>query len=406
MKKLQELQEQDNIFLYIFIDEEFSKLDIYLTEEQLDDFVSQITNEQKNLILDLSKEQLIEAGYDTEEDVLSNIAKQIKDTDQKIYKFIEYMKNDDGSKIAKLAHRLAIDKLNSMYQEIPQYFFNQRERHEKVANNVNENWGHALDLFELLIVTIQEISENLDVTKLVDYRDNQDLYDALRRLLGRSCLVGYEILTLLRFGFADGAYARFRTLYETVIIGNFISNHGNEAATKYLDFSIVNDVKEIKLFNQYASALNAEAVSQDEIVRLEKSKQQLIEEYGEKFAKGDYGWASSFFNNKSVSFRDIEEKVDFSHMRPYYKEASGKIHTGSSSLYSHIALPSEYNSKILTGASGYGVDVPCRLTSYYLAMMASNLLLNQSQSLEQIIYGQLLGKLRDDIIKTLDAVVY
>jgi len=124
-----------------------------------------------------------------------------------------------------------------------------------------------------------------------------------------------------------------------------------------------------------------------------------------RLAKGDYGWASSFLNKKGVSFRDIEEKVDFSHMRPYYKVASGKIHTGSSSLYSHIALPFEGNSKILTGASGYGIDVPCRLTSYYLTMMTSNLLLNQSQSLEQLIYGQLLGKLRDDIIETLDAII-
>ena len=404
MKKLQELQEQDDIFLYIYIDEEFSKLDIYLTEEQLDGFVSQIKNEQNNLTLDLSKEQLLKAGYDTEEDVLFDISKQINDTDQKIYKFIEDMKNDDGSKILKLADRLATYKLNSIYEEVPQYFFNQRDRHEKVLDNVNENWGQALDLFELLIVIIQEIGENLDVTRLNNYDDNQDLYDALRRLHGRSCLIGYEILTLLRSGFADGAYARFRTLYETVIIGNFISDNENEVATKYLDFSLINDLKEVKLFNEYASVLNKTPVNEEEILKLEKIRQQLTEKHGENFTKGDYGWASSFLDKKRVTFRDIEEKIDFSYMRPHYKSASGNIHTGSSSLYSHIALPSEDNSKILTGASGYGIDVPCRLASYYLAMMTSNLLLNQSQSLEQIIYGQLLARLRDDIIEALEAI--
>lgn len=403
MKKLQELREQDDIFLYIFANEEFSKINLYLSKEQLDSFVSQIKNEKKNLILNLSKEQLFKAGYNTEEEVLSDIANQIKDTDKKIYKFIEDILNDD-SKVLKLADRLAIEKLNFMYKVIPQYFFNQQERHEKVKKNIDEFWGHALDLFELLIVTVQEISENLDVTKLNDYNSNQDLYDALRRLHGRSCLVGYEILILLRAGFADGAYSRFRTLYETVIIGNFILDNGNEAAIKYLDFSLANDLKEAKLFNEYSSTLNDKPVPEEEILKLEEIKKQLIKEHGENFAKGDYGWASSFLDKKRVTFRDIEEKIDFSYMRPHYKSASGKIHTGSSSLYSHIALPPEDNGKILTGASAYGIDVPCRLTSYYLAMMTSNLLLNQSQSLEQIIYGQLLGKLRDDIIETLDCI--
>jgi len=405
MKNFQVLQEKEDIFLYIFIDEEFSRLDIHLTEDQLDDFVAQVKNGQNFLTLDLTKEQLIKAKYETGEDILDDIIRQLNDS-AKIDNFLELIKNDDGSKIMRLVDKLAEDKLNTMYYEVPQYFYEQCDGHEKVAKNVDEIWGHALDLFELLIVTIQEISTNLDVTKLNDYNDNKDLYDVFRRLQGRSCLIGYEILTLLRSGFADGAYARFRTLYETVIIGNFISDNGNEAATRYLDFSTVNDFKEAKLFNKYASALNEGAISQEEIVKLEQRKQQLIEKHGEDFAKGDYGWASSFLNKKSVAFWEIEKKVDFSYMRPYYKSASNNIHTGSSSLYSHIALPSEDNNSILTGASGYGIDVPCRLAPYYLTMMTGNLLLNQSQTLEQIIYGQLLGKLSDDIIETLDSIVY
>ena len=219
-------------------------------------------------------------------------------------------------------------------------------------------------------------------------------------------MIGYEILTLLRSGFADGAYARFRTLYETVVIGNFIFDNGNDAATRYLDFSIIDDLKKAEIFNEYTSVLNEEQVSSKEISSLKEEKLKLIEKYGENFAKGDYGWVSSLLNKKRVTFRDIEERIDFSHMRPYYKLASSNIHTSSSSLYSHIALPSKDNSKILTGASGYGIDIPCRLASHYLVMMTGNLLLNQSQTLVQIIYGQLLRKLGDDIIKTLDSIVY
>jgi len=404
MKKLQLLQEKEDIFLYIFIDEEFSRLGIYLTGGQLDDFISQIKTGQSFLTLDLTEEQLARAKYETEEDILADIIEQLKDSD-KIDNLLEFMKTDDGSAMIRLADRFAREKLNSMYLEIPQYFYDQRQGHENVEKNINEIWGHALDLFELLIVTIQEIADNLDVTKLNDYNDNIDLYDALRRLLGRSCLIGYEILTLLRFGFADGGYARFRTLYETVIIGMFISDSGNEAATRYLDFSIIDDLKKAEIFNEYTSVLNEEQVSLEEISGLKEEKLKLIEKYGENFAKGDYGWASSLLDKKRVTFRDIEEKVDFSHMRPHYKLTSSNIHTGSSSLYSHIALPPEDDSKILTGASGYGINVPCRLATPYLVMMTGNLLLNQSQTLEQIIYGQLLGKLGDDIIEILDSIV-
>jgi len=405
MKKLQEFKQQDDIFLYLYLNDEFDKLNICLNEEQLDSLVDQLTQDMKSISLNLSKEQLIGTKYCKEEDTEVDVFRILNMIDN-FAKFIDNNKNNADQKIVKLADKFATDRLRYMYEQTPEYVIRQQQGHADVEKNIDDNWGYALDLFEFLITTAQEISANLDVTKLNNYQENQDLYDALRRLHGRSCLIAYEILTLLRAGFADGAYARFRTLYETVIIGIFISDNGNEAATKYLDFSLVNDLKEAKLFNEYASVLNEKRVSEEEILKLEEIKEQLTKEYGENFAKGDYGWASSFLNKKGVNFRDIEEKVDFSHMRPYYKVASGKIHTGSSSLYSHIALPSEDNSKILTGASGYGIDVPCRLTSYYLAMMTSNLLLNQSQTLEQIIYGQLLGKLRDDIIETLDAVVY
>ncbi len=400
MKKLQELKQQDDIFLYLYLNDEFNKLNICLSEEQLDSLVDQLTQDMKSISLNLSIEQLIDTKYCKEEDTEVDVFR-ILNTIDNFAKFIDDNKNNADQKIVKLADKFATDRLRHMYEQTPEYVIRQQQGHADVEKNIDDNWGYALDWFELLITSAQEISANLDVTKINNYQENQDLYDALRRLHGRSCLIAYEILTLLRAGFADGAYARFRTIHETVIIGCFISNNGNDAAKRYLDHSHINSAKEAMQFNKYADVLGEESISNDKMLKFEEEKQFLINKYGENFAKGDYGWASSFINQKKSTFRDIEESVDFSYMRPHYKSASNNIHTGSSSLYAHLALPNDHNNQILMGASDYGIGLPCNLTSKYLLMMTTNLLLHETQTLEQTVQGILLGKISDKIKEVL-----
>lgn len=68
-----------------------------------------------------------------------------------------------------------------------------------------------------------------------DYKAKEYTYWALTNIHGRACQVYEEILCLVENGFADGAFARWRTLYELGIIGDFIRSNGEVVAKAYLD---------------------------------------------------------------------------------------------------------------------------------------------------------------------------
>lgn len=62
-----------------------------------------------------------------------------------------------------------------------------------------------------------------------------------------------EIITLMKNGFADGAYARWRSMYELSIISSFIIQYGENVAKKFYEASETDDryewARESKIFS-------------------------------------------------------------------------------------------------------------------------------------------------------------
>lgn len=404
MKKLLNLENSDDKILFLYLNNEFEKLNIKLNEQQLDDLVKQSSiSNIKSISYELTDEQLLHTKYSKEEDAKNDIARIFKIEDNRLENFMNNTDNEFSQNLKNLANRLANKRLEVIYKEIPEYFTRLRNGNISVAQNIDDIWGHSLDLLELLINTAVEITSNFDTSKLDNYTENIDLYDALQRLQGRACLISNEILTLLRAGFADGAYARCRTLYETMVISSFLSDNGNETAKRYLDYSIVNDLKEAEDFNKHAEILGKEKINDAKFSELSNEVEKLKEEYGKSYAEGDYNWALNVIKpkRKNIAFWEIEKNIRFEHMKPFYKSASNNIHTGSSSLYFHRGLHGEEADKILMGPSSYGVETPCDLASHCICITTSNLLLTTTQTLEQQIQGLLLSKIREDLEESL-----
>lgn len=402
----------DNVsqeLLILYLDYEFSQLNLYLTEEQLNSIVTQLLMPNLNSVnFSFSKEQLLNTKYSKEEDTVEDVLNILKNKEQQLEKFINLSDDERGEYSASLAKRIAKERLSFLYKNIPDYFIELRNGNDMVKENVDKIWGQALDLFELLINTAIEISTNFDISKLEYFNENIDLYDALQRLQGRACLLSNEILVLLKAGFADGAYARWRTLYETMVISCFIADNGNETAKRYLDYSIVNELNEVRLVTK-CNEIFEDDINNEEIEELEKEVNKLKQHYGEQFIKGDYNWALNVIqprNKKKIQFWEIEVKVDFvKHMKPFYKSSSNNIHSASSSLYSHVALHNEDSHKILMGASYFGMEVPCSLASYHINVITSNLILYKAETTEHLIQISLLNQIREDLLKCLNEIV-
>ena len=59
----------------------------------------------------------------------------------------------------------------------------------------------------------------------------------LQHMHGRVCQEFLEVLYLMKYGFADGAYSRWRSMYELCCCADFILKYGGEVAKKYFESS-------------------------------------------------------------------------------------------------------------------------------------------------------------------------
>lgn len=96
-------------------------------------------------------------------------------------------------------------------------------------------WGKCFAVSDTMYILATEMGEaygryvedNISVEKKAEKRYT---FMALQHIHGRACQEFLEILYLMKLGFADGAYARWRSMYELCCIGSFIRKYGEQIA--------------------------------------------------------------------------------------------------------------------------------------------------------------------------------
>ena len=187
-------------------------------------------------------------------------------------------------------------------------------------------WRDGFDKSEMLYLMILEMSDHYQAYYL-DLSDKtrnalKNRYYVLRKLHGRACQQFYEILWLLRGGFADGAYARWRSLFELSVIAEFISQNDEQVAKAFVDSVKTNEVK-------------------------------------------DYGWAknaqcfASLKPKASVTFEMIRGQCTTitEDWKKAYKESCQVVHASPLGTLGRMGSPNE-NRVISTGSSDYGLAPP------------------------------------------------
>lgn len=94
----------------------------------------------------------------------------------------------------------------------------------------NRKWEAGLLRSQILWFICKDLLETTEKIEHPTY-----LHKSLRQLYIRACQVYYEVYVLVCSGLADGAWARWRTLYELAILAEFIAENGEEAAKGYFD---------------------------------------------------------------------------------------------------------------------------------------------------------------------------
>lgn len=249
-----------------------------------------------------------------------------------------------------------------------------REEIEGFETRLQDHWGEALDLLENLIFRSFQIGAITNHDHRFEASQEQDyVFEALTHLHARACQTAFEIFTLLKSGYADGALARWRSLHEITATAYFIQDHGQDTAERFLLYQHIKSYYVAQTFQEYNEDLGYEPISDEVLEELEELREQLVDQFEDGFDDNGYGlgWTADALPDQRVSIRKLEEEAGLEHYRPFYKLASESVHADSRGTMNRIGMIDipevpEYPQQLLSGPSNGGLSRPAELTAISL----------------------------------------
>jgi hypothetical protein len=163
-----------------------------------------------------------------------------------------------------------------------------RTRRSKFNRKLRRRWGTALDAYVRTATYAQQFGSDLG-PELQRHlaADKPHLVNVLTRLQAHACLVTFEIWELLAAGYAQGAFARWRTLHEIATTALFIEEHGEDVA---LRFWMHGSIERKRLLREHEGA-GLEPIDSQVIEEIHADRDSAIARWGTRFG-GPYGWAA------------------------------------------------------------------------------------------------------------------
>jgi len=272
---------------------------------------------------------------------------------------------------------------------------------------IEQRWGESLDLLERFITWSQETGEAINSEHRLQAAQEQDfVFDALTRLHARAVQVAMEIHHLLKGGFADGAFARWRSLHELSITTFFIKQTGIDTAERFLHYQYLWEYYFAKTYQDHAEDLGEQEIEDEMIASLEEGKNELVDRFGSDFDDNGYGtgWAADAYDGGGgPSIRDLQDAVNLGHYQPYYRLASESVHGGSKGTLDRLGLLDipdvEQPDFLLAGPSNAGLSRPGQLTAISLAQITFAFI-NYQSSTEHVAEMKGMEHLVDDITES------
>lgn len=168
---------------------------------------------------------------------------------------LEKMINDEyesGKSLSYIANKFDEDFISKMWNEmsnisshiqiqdykkqLSNILFMAKKERDEFQNVFVNKWVCGLTMSQALRYICLDSIKHTD-----SFEHDAYLLKSLRQLYVRSCQVYYEIFVLVSYGLADGAWARWRTLYELSVVATFISENGEDAARAYFKSANTNN---------------------------------------------------------------------------------------------------------------------------------------------------------------------
>ncbi|WP_170399032.1 DUF5677 domain-containing protein [Ruegeria arenilitoris] len=336
---------------------------------------------------------------DGEPDKFKNLSIEFSDEDTKsiLSEFNKLLKEDLPEVISNSVQDTAKAVVKGLENEWPEQKIEEDSSARYFRDRLNLRWSKGLDPLRMMLIASREVgqeyADKLSRSKAKKGIARREVTVAVH---ARACQTALEILTLLENGLADGAYARWRTLYELSVVAMLVDRFGDEIAERYLAHDAVSMREAIR--NEYRhdqipydpQSLKGTAKT------IETEFQSLVSEFGKSFA-GPYGWAADSIGKKAPRFQDLEEAIEWKALPPNYKWSSHKIHAGvAGTLRTLGSFDGELT--VRAGASNAGIEIPAVNTAFSL-LQITTLVFGKRNDIETQIQMQALILLRDKVVR-------
>lgn len=191
------------------------------------------------------------------------------------------------------------------------------------------------------------------------------LLGALMREHANACRIAGEIILLLKGGYADGALARWRTLFEILVTCLVLHKHGKNAANDYIRHGKRKAVKGMEEYQKTAKDMNRQLYDDEEISNMLKLKESWDK-------KDNFHWAQKYTGYGRLE--KLREDVGLGKWSHDYMWASHNIHSVYREALSLLATSEAKNDLLLVGASNSGMVEPAHMTAITLAQITSTFL--------------------------------
>ena len=219
----------------------------------------------------------------------------------------------------------------TMYEEVMAF----RAGEEEFIVRQEQKWYRGFVASEAMYIMTLEVAESyvqyVNDLSIEEKIQNNNTFLAMLHIHGRALQEFLEIITLMKNGFADGAYARWRSMYELSIIASFITENGENVAKAFIEASETDD-------------------------------------------RYEWARASDLFSSKKryISFNDIQTHCDMNTKvwRKQYDLANKTVHASPQGTFARLGNMKTENI-IPVGRSDYGITTPAEHSAISLAQITS-----------------------------------
>ncbi|MBR5114702.1 MAG: hypothetical protein IK101_05340 [Oscillospiraceae bacterium] len=237
--------------------------------------------------------------------------------------------------VKELIATMSTDSVNYLKSNMYEIVIDERARAEEFIARNEQIWAKGFVASEAMYLIVLDCAKeyNSFVRKNAQDRlaDYQYRFYALTYLHGRALQQYLEIVYLLKAGFADGAYARWRSIYEISVISQFIGEQESEELAK-----------------SYIDSANTDS-------------------HNYKWAKKAPCFSNS--RKKNITFKDIQDKCnEESGWIELYRLSSKLVHASAQGTFGRFGQPSQDENLIPVGHSDFGLALPAENAAISLAL--------------------------------------